>query len=720
MAQQRKFMCFDCHPFMLGRFIARHEINRQISKVKTKIQHINYSRGTYGIENLGRGGEVTGLAVGRLREKRRSSAHACEDDTVGLVEDMNKLEARVIHGEPRRSVISIIGMAGLEYRVKEILQYLGKTILGLGKADFDTMSSEDLKEFLSKFLEERRYIIVLDDIWKTEVWDDLKAAFPDAENGSRIVLTTRFKDIALHADPRSPPQELCLLSDEDSWKLLSKKVCLEWNSTTTLPPWSEGLGRQIVKKCGGLPLAIVVLGGLLSRKEASYSEWLKVLQSVHWHLTQDPTLCADILALSYHDLPYYLKPCFLYLGLFPEDFEISARKLILLWVAEGFVQPRGQEPLEDVAEDYLEELIGRSMIQVAARKSNGRIKACIIHDLLREFAISKATEDRFLEVIHQDVKVKSFTRARLDSAIGKLVHLRYLGLRGTWLKTLPSSVCYLVKLQTLDLRSTLVSPIPAVVTKLQQLRHLFFNELREMVPSPPPSRTFLANLQTLHGLCINGTESVENVLNKLTNLRELELYGELELHEKALGMCIFNLKGLHCLKLNASGLRPSLAIPMLDFSSHTHLHKLHLVGLLNKTQTFPPNLTELSLQNSFLSEDPMEKLEKLPNLRVLKLKQSSYVGKEMICSSGGFPQLQVLKLSFLFYVETWRIAEKAMSNLRELEIVQCKRLKIVPRGLWPVTSLCILRLGYMPLDIEMKIQERQGENWYRIEHTLPI
>lgn len=133
--------------------------------------------------------------------------------------------------------------------------------------------------------------------------------------------------------------------------MLSKKVCLEWNSTRTLPPWSEGLGRRIVKKCGDLPLAIVVLGGLLSRKEASYSKWLKVLQSVHWQLTQDPILCADILALSYHDLPYYLKPCFLYLGLFPEDFEISTRRLILLWVAEGFVQPRGQEPLEDVAED---------------------------------------------------------------------------------------------------------------------------------------------------------------------------------------------------------------------------------------------------------------------------------------------------------------------------------------------------------------------------------
>lgn len=117
-----------------------------------------------------------------------------------------------------------------------------------------------------------------------------------------------------------------------------------------LPPWSKELGNQILKKCGGLPLAIVVLGGLLSRKEATYSEWLKVVQSVQWQLTKDPAKCADILKLSYQELPFYLKSCFLYVGLFPEDFEISARRLILLSVAEGFVQPRGEEKLEDVAE----------------------------------------------------------------------------------------------------------------------------------------------------------------------------------------------------------------------------------------------------------------------------------------------------------------------------------------------------------------------------------
>lgn len=93
----------------------------------------------------------------------------------------------------------------------------------------------------------------------------------------------------------------------------------------------------------------------------------------------------------------------------------------------------------------------------------------------------------------------------------------------------------------------------------------------------------------------------------------------------------------------------------------------------------------------------------------------------MVCSSGGFPQLQFLKLSFLNSVELWRIEEGAMCSLRQLEIVDCKRLKIVPRGLWPVTSLREeLKLGFMPGDVGFKIQERQGENWYRIQHVLPI
>ncbi|KAH9722464.1 putative disease resistance protein [Citrus sinensis] len=821
MAQKREKglirALFKGYPFVFfDEFSARRKVNKQISRIKMRIHDISSSRSTYGVKNIGRDGEGTSFAVDCLREKRRSYPHTSEEDIVGLGEDMMVLGNRVIHGGLRRSVISIIGMAGLgkttlakkmyqssdvkkhfdccawayvsqEYRKWEILQDLCKKVLGLGKADLDKMHMEDMKEELSNFLQERRFIIVLDDIWEKEAWDDLKAVFPDAKNGSRIIFTTRFKDVAVYADPGSPPYELCLLNEEDSCELLFKKAFAGGNAMSSLPPWSRELGKQIVKKCGGLPLAIVVLGGLLSSKEATYSEWLKVLQSVQWQLNLNPAKCMDILKLSYQDLPYYLKPCFLYIGLFPEDFEIAARKLILLWVAEGFVQPRGIEPLEDVAEDYLEELVGRSMVEPASRKSNGKIKTIRVHDLLRELAIAKAKEDQFLNIVRGDSNACFLAKARrlaihfgipsqtrkssrvrsllffdisepvgsileeykllqvldlegvymalIDSSIGNLIHLRYLDLRKTWLKMLPSSMGNLFNLQSLDLSSTLVDPIPLVIWKMQQLKHVYFSEFREMVVNPPADAS-LPNLQTLLGICICETSCVEQGLDKLLNLRELGLHGDLILHEEALCKWIYNLKGLQCLKMQSritytvdvtrtgyDGIT-NTTIPMfIDFSNHVHLYKLHLTGFLRQlsdVQNFPPNLTELSLQYCFLTEDPLKELEKLPNLRALKLKQSSYLGKEMVSSSGGFSQLQFLKLSNLFYLERWRIEEGAMCNLRRLEIIECMRLKIVPSGLWPLTTLSNLKLGYMPFEFDLMAQDRRGENWYKLEHVLPM
>ncbi|XP_030493802.2 putative disease resistance protein At1g50180 [Cannabis sativa] len=809
-------MCFKrySHLFFLCELVSNFKINKNISRIKSKIHEIADSKLTYGIENIRQKSEGATLTVSELQERRISSPHHFEDDIIGLDEDIKRLESQLIYGQSCRSVLSIIGMAGLgkttlakmiyhsngiknnfdccawiyvsqEYSAEEVLRDLAKKVMGFSKIELEKMHREDLVEEISKFLQRRRYVIVLDDIWKKQVWDNLKDAFPDSKNGSRIMLTTRFKDIAIHADPRSPPHEPSLLNDEESWQLLSRKISLQWNAVTSLPPWTDELGKKIVKKCGGLPLAIVVLGGLLSRREASYNEWLKVLQSVHWQLRQDTIQCADILALSYFDLPFYLKPCFLYFGLFPEDFEISASRLILLWVAEGFVQPRGQEPIEDVSEDYLEELVGRSMVQVATRNSNGRIKTCRMHDLLRELAIAKATEDRFLHVIHGEsragsirtlsrsrrlaihfnfppskkttinlrsllcfdlnepvkVQVKRFKLLRvldlegsyiskLDSAIGKLIHLRYLGLRGTWLKNLPRSLRYLSNLETLDLRSTLINPFPDEILRLQQLRHLYFSDVQPMVSIPPtiPS-TYLPDLQTLKGLFISeiSRSDIEDFLSKLTTMRSLSLHGRLCIKKEHLGNWVAKLKSLECLKLNATRLMTEdtihAAVPEWDLSCLTHLYKIHLAGSMQKMfdiQYFPTNLSELTLTQSWLMEDPMKTLEKLRSLRVLKLKHAAYVGREITCSSGGFVQLQLLKLSFMNSVETFRIEEGAMPNLRELEIVQCK-LKIVPRGLWPVQSLKSVKLGFMPgHDIGLKIQEREGENWYRIEHVLPI
>ncbi|XP_010265610.1 PREDICTED: disease resistance protein RPP8-like [Nelumbo nucifera] len=793
--------------FVLNELIARHRVNKKIEGIKMRIQAIAESRSTYGIENIGI--ERINFASRKLHEKRKSSPYVNEEDIVGLEEDVKILQARLLGGESRRSVISIVGMGGLgkttlakkvynssdikkhfdclawvyisqEHRVEEILQDMGKRVLGLGKVEMEKMIKKELEEMLSTFLEDRRYLVVIDDIWKIEVWNDLQAIFPDRTNGSRVMFTSRFKGVALLADPRSPPHELHFLNDEEGWVLLSKKVFVRRNTLTSFPLWLEEIGKQIVRKCGGLPLAISVLGGLLSTKDETFGEWMKVLQSVHWQLTNSAEQCSEILALSYNELPFYLKPCFLYVDIFPEGYEISARRLTLLWIAEGFVQQRGDEPLEDVAEDYLEELIGRNMIQLAKRKYNGRVKTCCVHNLLRDLAISKSKEDKFLDFFHGGTKVGSIIRAcrlavhlgvpplnkdtphyrslfcfdlgkpifseivkfkllrvldlegvympKLDNAFGNLVHLRYLGLSGTWLKKIPSSICNLWNLQTLDIRSTLVNPIPCEIWKMEQLRNLYLNELSEMGVHPIAGDS-LVNLQSLQGIFIGGTSCIENALGKLTNLRELGACGDLELQEEALALWIVNLNQLQCLKLEAISraegrTRFRVPIPtLMPFSNHMHLCKLNLKGLMKKLldpDEFPPNLTELSLQDSFLMQDPMETLQKLRNLRILKLKRSSYMGKVMIFSTGGFPQLQLLKLSFLNALEECRINERAMRNLRQLEVIECRRLKFVPQGLRPLTAPCELKLGYMPHKFEMKAQEHEGNVWYKIQHVPPL
>ncbi|XLT00479.1 hypothetical protein HN51_049830 [Arachis hypogaea] len=139
--------------------------------------------------------------------------------------------------------------------------------------------------------------------------------------------------------------------------------------------------------------------GLIANKRKSHREWFKVVGHVNWYLTQDESQVKDIvLKLNYHNLPTRLKPRFLYFGIYPEDFEIPVRSLLQKWVAEGFIQQTGTRNAEDVAEDYLYELIDRSLVQASRVDFNGDVKACRIHDLLRDLCISESKEDNLFEV----------------------------------------------------------------------------------------------------------------------------------------------------------------------------------------------------------------------------------------------------------------------------------------------------------------------------------
>ncbi|KAJ3708331.1 hypothetical protein LUZ61_012036 [Rhynchospora tenuis] len=412
---------------------AVHMLGDEINKIEARIQEIEASRVRYGINNLGEGidGEI-GQPV-----KRIVLPDIDEEGIVGFEADRDEILSKLLdEKDKRRSVISIVGPGGLgkttlarkvynseavknqfpiriwvvisqTFNVIDILEKIA-TELKIGSPR--NLNDNDRLTQLHRSLAEKKYLIILDDIWEKNLWNQIKEVFPDGKNGSRILITTRNVEVALAADPISVPYKLPFLNEESSLELFLKKALPNSNTDERYPDDLYNIGKQFAKKCGGLPLALIVLGGLLSRKQANYSIWSKVMQNMDWGT--DGKECIAIIGSSYEDLPFVLKSCFIYFAAFPEDYEINATSLLRMWIAEGFIPQQENKTLEDTAEMFLEDLVQRSMIQVSKRDFDGSIKSCRIHDVMHDLAIHKAKEDNFLMVFPtvDDVKNCSHTR----------------------------------------------------------------------------------------------------------------------------------------------------------------------------------------------------------------------------------------------------------------------------------------------------------------------
>ncbi|KAF2534947.1 hypothetical protein F2Q68_00019095 [Brassica cretica] len=218
---------------------------------------------------------------------------------------------------------------------------------------------EELEAYLHDLLDGRRYLVVVDDIWKQDAWESLKRALPCNLGGSRVIITTRIKAVAEGVDGRVYVHKLRFLTFEESWKLFDQKAFMnfQWVVDEDL----HRIGKVMVQKCDGLPLAIVVLAGLLSKKRPN--EWHEVCASV-WRFLKDNAIhISTVFDFSFNEVHYELKLCFLYLSVFPEDYEIDVEKLIHLLVADGEMM------MEDVARHYIEELIDISLVCRADKSS---------------------------------------------------------------------------------------------------------------------------------------------------------------------------------------------------------------------------------------------------------------------------------------------------------------------------------------------------------------
>ncbi|XP_047947224.1 probable disease resistance protein At1g58390 [Salvia hispanica] len=362
----------------------------------------------------------------RQRMLRQTYGHEVEHDFVGMEKDIELLVSKVKDETRNRRVVKIYGMGGLGkttlarkvYNHTDLLSYTRawvcitqqfqpKAVFGdiLKQLDKNAQigGMEELVRGIHNLLKERKCLVVIDDIWSNDDWEIIKQAFPVNCN---VILTTRYENIA---NRQSEPYKLEFMTKDEGWALLQKIADL----SPVDPDFKsfEDIGRVIVSKCEGLPLSICVIGGILHQKVHSLPEWRRVNQNMELNLrrgegVENYTRVNQVLELSYDALPYYLKPCFLYLACLPEDKEINTEKLYLLWMAEGFIsyQDKGpNETLRDVAQRYLKELVMRCMVQLHKARYYfplNKFDTCGLHDLMHDLCSSKAEEEKFLKRIN--------------------------------------------------------------------------------------------------------------------------------------------------------------------------------------------------------------------------------------------------------------------------------------------------------------------------------
>ncbi|PHT75149.1 hypothetical protein T459_18671 [Capsicum annuum] len=297
-----------------------------------------------------------------------------------------------------------------EYNVKEILLSLLQSIIKINDKVY-CRSEAELADLLQKYLKRKRYLIVKDDIWNYKAWDETRQCFPIINNGSRILLTTRHTEVALYASSSNLLLKMNLMNSDESWYLFKSKAY----ANERFPFELKATGKEISKRCHGLPLTIVVVAGLLSKSKSTKEEWKNVAENIKSFLMKDPAeQCLCVVALSYNYLPNDLKACLLYLGIFPEDSEISVKKLVRLWIAEGFLKLEGD--LEEAAENRLQDLVDTCLTLASQKSADGRkIKTCRVHVLVNELCLREAQRENFLFIRNDKTETVPLVGCRLIS-----------------------------------------------------------------------------------------------------------------------------------------------------------------------------------------------------------------------------------------------------------------------------------------------------------------
>lgn len=577
-----------------------------------------------------------------------------KDDIFGRSDDKEKVINLLLsgilwdeEGKDQLQVIQILGMGGIgkttlaqmvyddpfvksmfdvmawiyvspEFDIVRLTKEVSEFVTGKPGDSFDGFSK--IQEVLQKELVGKKMILVLDDVWNMQQ-NDWEMLFLPLRVAKLVrVLVTSRNDAVIQTLHTVTPYRLNVLPEHECWKLFEH--CAFGGKKIAKKAWSEEIGRQIIKKCRGLPLAVKCIGGAL-RYNIEKESWKEILDSELWESDElNPVFRA--LKVSYYHLPHKLRDCFLFCSLFPKGSRLRKVEIIYMWMAHGFIQPKGRKRAEDLCEEYLDELQMRSFILLGAKGSFilhdviydlakslsvGEIhtimdeKSSHLSDKVRHLYIKKGNKPyepfrpcwlrtlfnaslmphgssiyltdiwsvRVLGLIGSNVHV-------LASSSHRLKHLRYIGIKEVDLEKLPDSICLLYNLQTLKLSYCYhLRELPSNISNLINLRylHIAYVGIEEL----PSTLWQVDNLQMLHlEECVN-LKLLPPGISNLTNLRILRLKSCKNLLE--LPSDIGNLINLKILDLSFSGIR---TLPM-SLGLVLKSTKLELVGAPKSLRT---------------------------------------------------------------------------------------------------------------------------------------
>ncbi|CAL5324796.1 unnamed protein product [Camellia sinensis] len=573
-----------------------------------------------------------------------------------------------------------------DFNVERLIRAILESVQGHG---CDISNLDPLLLRLQEKLGGRRFLLVLDDVWNEchEKWDGLKQALRCGAKGSIIIVTTRIQKVALIMATILPIHHLAYLSEDHSWSLFKLRAFGNRGRELEL----ELIGKDIVKKCGGLPLAIKALGSLMQFKR-SESEWLSVKESKILDLSDGGNAILPALRLSYEALPPHLRQCFAYCCIFPKDYTMKKDVLIEMWMANGFIPSRGQTTLYDMGHQIFDQLVWRSFLQDVTEEQGET--TCKMHDLMHDLAESIMRHECFImdsrkglklpkKVRHLSFNVSSTPMIHCNevmfkvpslrscillsnqysykdndfSWISKQKYLRLLDLSGKIDEKVAVSISNFKHLRFLNMSYSYIKILPESISGLQHLQTLKLNYCEELCKLPKRLK-YMRNLTCLD---IKGCDSLTSMpanMGQLTCLQRLSIFivGQDE------GYQISELK-----ELNLGG---ELSIKELENVRNSEDAKR--ANLKRKLDLISLNLCWSDSNKESIPKNVEEILENLrPNSNLKKLSISFYQGSR-------FPN--------------W-MSGLVLKNVVEISLESCRCERLPPLG--KLTSLKILKICSM-------------------------